>query len=179
LQLHTRPATSDADTLREQLFAAATCGDVDAVRRLLAGGQVSANVAEPASGNSVLMQAAGEGHAAVVDALLQAGARPDQADAEGWTARMLATENGHITVVQALLQAGAAVNQARSNGENALMFAAENGYLATVQALLQAGAGVGQPKSNGATALTFAAQNGHTAIAASLSKEKSSKSLSS
>ena len=47
------------------------------------------------------------GHTAVVQLLLEAGAEKDARDSEDRTALMEASRNGHISVVQLLVDAGA------------------------------------------------------------------------
>ena len=77
----------------EALYAAATAGDLDAVRTSAVPGRLD----EPANalGWTVLMAAAAQGHAEVVRWLLEAGARPDVRSDSGDVALSLAAARGH------------------------------------------------------------------------------------
>lgn len=77
----------------------------------------------------LLLDAIEQGHAVVVEKLLQAGANPDE------DALLKAIELGHETIVDKLLQAGADANKG-----NPLMKAVEGGQEAIVDRLLLAGA---------------------------------------
>ncbi|PNH10013.1 Receptor-interacting serine/threonine-protein kinase 4 [Tetrabaena socialis] len=59
------------------------------------------------SGATALYTASQQGHTAVVEALLAAGAIKEAEDASGTTALVIASLNGHTAVVQALLAAEA------------------------------------------------------------------------
>ena len=97
------------------------------------------------------MWASAKGHAAIVEALIQAGADVDKALNNGTTALIWASEKGHAVIVEALIQAGADIDKADSNGNTALMFASEAGLGAIVEALImQAGADVDMAMNNGA-----------------------------
>ena len=69
------------------------------------------------------MVASHNGHAAIVEALIQAGADVNKADNNGATALMIASEDGHAATVEVLIQAGADVDKAANNGATALMIA--------------------------------------------------------
>jgi cytohesin len=66
-------------------------------------------------GSTALILAAQNGHLAVVEALLKAGADAARATTDGRTALHLAAQNGHTAVVEALLKAGADPNSATSS----------------------------------------------------------------
>jgi ankyrin repeat protein len=87
--------------------------------------------------------AAGNGNAAMVAALLKAGADANTARPEGQTVLMTAARAGRDDAVRILLDHGADVN-AREGwfGETALMLAAADNHPAVVQALIGRGADV-------------------------------------
>ena len=87
------------------LHAAAAAGNEAEVRRLLASG-VAAHEQEEAEGTSVLMRAAGAGHGAVVDILLEAGAPWNAIDRRGRCAGNYALDAGHQAIVDKLVDAG-------------------------------------------------------------------------
>ncbi|CZS86115.1 unnamed protein product [Fusarium graminearum] len=102
-----------------------------------------------------LWYAAQNGHKAVVELLLVAGADVNATAAateDGRTALQVAAERGHLKVVEKLLAAGADANAA------ALEAAAEGGHLEVVEKLLAAGADAN------AAALQLAAEGGHLEV---------------
>lgn len=74
--------------------------------------------------------------------LLQQGAEPDRAGANGRTPLMLAAASGQRRMVSLLLAAGADVNARAANGASPVMLAAQQGHLSVVKMLLSAGANV-------------------------------------
>jgi uncharacterized protein len=93
------------------LMAAARTGKLDAVNLLLARG-AQVNATEAWRGQTALMWAAGEGHPAVVKALIQSGADIQARSNGGFTALLFAARNGQIGAVKTLLEAGANLNDA-------------------------------------------------------------------
>eukprot|EP00611_Tribonema_gayanum_P006618 TRINITY_DN1589_c0_g1_i2.p1 TRINITY_DN1589_c0_g1~~TRINITY_DN1589_c0_g1_i2.p1 ORF type:complete len:158 (-),score=55.05 TRINITY_DN1589_c0_g1_i2:114-587(-) len=91
----------------------------DVAQHLIAKGVDPGAVSE--DGVTALIAAASEGHAEIVQKLVQeAGASPDQADAKGLTALMAAAVRGHKDVVLALLKHGANVQLQDASGLTAL-----------------------------------------------------------
>ena len=96
------------------------------------------------------MWAAAEGHAAVVEALLRAGAEFRKPLPSGFTPLFFAVREGRTDVVRVLLKAGADVNEAMQprkssgtaprRGTTPLILAVENGHFELAAALLEAGA---------------------------------------
>jgi ankyrin repeat protein len=139
----------DGDT---PLMAASRAGRVDAVRMLLAKG-ANVNAADPLQEQTSLMWAAAEGHADVVQALLEAGAKPDlrakvtalttrsHADhaTGGFTALMWAARNGYADVVQALAKGGADLNVKNGDNASATMIAIANDRLDMANLLIDLG----------------------------------------
>ena len=124
-------------------------------------GRATAATAGPAED---LINAAGRGDAAAVQALLAKGADVNamRSGSNDATPLIMASLNGHLDVVQALIAKGADVNAKRnSNGATALMLASQFGHLDVVQALLANGADVNAKDSTGWTALMAASQDGH------------------
>ena len=104
-----------------------------------------------------LCDAAKENNIAEIRRLLNDGANPNQANADGWTALMTAARKGHTQIVKALLDGGANPNQAAANGWTALMRAAIAGHSQIAKALLNGGANPNQVNDTGSTALMIAA----------------------
>jgi ankyrin repeat protein len=97
-------ATRSPET--DALLRAASMGNADTVRSILASPNVDVNGIDD-HGNTPLIQAARFGHDEVVTALLIAKADVKIKNDEGKTALMLAAEGGHDETVRALTQAGA------------------------------------------------------------------------
>ena len=97
-------ATRSSET--DALLRAASAGNADTVRTLLASPNVDVNGIDD-HGNTALIQAARFGHDEVVTALLIAKADVKIQNDEGKTALMLASEGGHDETVRVLTQAGA------------------------------------------------------------------------
>ena len=92
-------------------------------------------------GLTPFLLAAREGHAAVIDLLLNAGANVNTVNSLGTTPLMLATSSGDVASVKLLLDHGAAVNaKEKAWGETPLMFAAAFGRTEVVKLLLARGA---------------------------------------
>ncbi|UYV60376.1 ANKRD50 [Cordylochernes scorpioides] len=108
--------------------------------------------------------AARQGHARVVERLLQAGADPDPADGEGWTPLRSAAWAGHAEVVDVLLRHGASVDRADHEGRTALRAASWGGHEDIVNRLLDEKAAVDAEDREGRTALIAAAYMGHRDI---------------
>jgi ankyrin repeat protein len=117
---------------------------------------------------TALLWAAAEGHAEVVEELINAGADFKSALSSGFTPLLFAVRNGHIEVVKTLLNAGVDVNE-RINPEKewrhrgygaklrpdatALHVAVENGHFELAAYLLENGADPNAADSIGYTAL--------------------------
>ncbi len=115
--------------------------------------------------NERLIDAARDGRADEVEALLRAGAKVDARSDTFSTPLILAASTGQVEIVQALLKAGADVNAADSgNNETALMYAARRGNIPLVHILLDAKAQVNAKDAVGDTALHFAARRGRIEV---------------
>ncbi|HEY2906322.1 MAG TPA: ankyrin repeat domain-containing protein [Vicinamibacterales bacterium] len=121
------------------LMAAARAGGVDAAKLLLARG-ARVNATENWKGQTALMWAAARDHAAVVQALVAAGADVRARSKGGFSAFLFAARGGHIDAAKALLGAGADVNETAPDGTSALVVAVVNGHFELAKNLLEAGA---------------------------------------
>ena len=144
------------------LFLAILSGELEAVRLLLEHG------ADPSlpSGDMVtwiffpLERAAAVGSVEMVDALLGAGADPEQKLRGTPTALISAAGSGSIGVVERLLEAGARVNGSNRYGTTPLMAAASSRSHEIVETLIAAGANIHSKTNGGHTALWYAAESG-------------------
>ena len=135
------------------LMAASRTGRMDAVKLLLETG-ANANVADAYQQETALMWAAAEGHAAVVNELLKAGADPNRQahingieerkhgdhPTGGFTALMFATRNGYGDVVEALIKGGADPKLTNGDGLTATMVAITNDRFDLAKKLVELGA---------------------------------------
>ncbi len=141
--------------------AAAIVGDTDAVRRLLDIGMPVDAV--DTQGCSALLRAAGGGHRALVELLLERGAQPGLAANTGATPLSAAVSMRQTEIVERLLQAGAGLEQRLPGEVTVLMLAAALGLPELVSRLLQAGADLHARDAQGLTPLHCAALYGFTA----------------
>ena len=104
-----------------------------------------------------LVQAARDGRADLIPALVKQGADPNQQyGVNGWTVLQHAIHKNQKGSVIALLDSGAAVNGRGRGATTALMMAASYGYTDIVDVLLDRGADATAQMSDGSNALTFA-----------------------
>eukprot|EP00753_Platysulcus_tardus_P012213 PLAT3348.13.p2 GENE.PLAT3348.13~~PLAT3348.13.p2 ORF type:complete len:237 (+),score=56.19 PLAT3348.13:637-1347(+) len=104
--------------------------------------------------------------AAVVEALLTAGAEIDAKLTSGSTPLSSASYHGRNAVADALIEHGADVNAAQNSGWTPLMIASYRGHKHIALSLLAAGADTSVVNADGKTAEQCAADNGHTDIVA-------------
>ena len=149
------------------LHGAAAFGRLATVKTLL---QHKANLeALDRFGISALGHAAINGHAALVEYLLDQGARPD-AEPGAHAPLTLAAANGHDAIIKLLRQRGATVQHADAHGRTALICAAKYGKVTTVELLLKFGADLHYKCKQGYTAQQHASRAGHTGVVAALQK---------
>jgi uncharacterized protein len=104
-----------------------------------------------------LIQAARDGRADLIPALVKQGADPNQrAGVNGWPPLMHAIHKNQKGSVIALLDAGGDVNGRSADGSTPLMMAAAYGYTDLVNLLLDRGADAHSQLDDGTNALTFA-----------------------
>ena len=159
------------------LHRAAGLGDLDAVNHFIAavhGGKSVVEVVneENGAGETPLHQAARNGHAAVVAALIAAGAEVNAADTAGFTPLHQAALNGHVVIVLTLIAEKADVNMDDDNfGFTSLHQAANNGHVLVVSALIAAEADVNARTKQDRTPLWLADVRGRADVAAMLIAE--------
>ena len=120
------------------MMEALRLGDTTAVRKMLIGGSKSVN-GRGRGGSTPLMYAALYSDAAMVKALLQAGANPNLRNEAGATPMMWAIDDAEKTKL--LLDAGAEVDSRSNDGRTALTIAAARvGATDVVRLLLNRGA---------------------------------------
>jgi ankyrin repeat protein len=137
---------------------AARQGDLETVRELLRAGE-DVNAAQ-GDGMSALHWAAEHGDAAMVEALVFAGAELQSVTRIGaYTPLHIASRNGKVEAAQALLSAGADVHAVTDpSGSTPLHLAAVAGSDGVVRALIEAGADANAREAEwGQTPLIFAA----------------------
>ena len=123
------------------LMVAARTGVVDSVTALLRhGAGAGVDAREGWRGQTALMWAAAEGHAAVVEPLVAAGAAVDGRSDAGFTPLAFAARAGHGDTVQALVKAGADVDLALPDGTSPLHLAVINAHYNVALQLLEQGA---------------------------------------
>ena len=151
------------------LGIASMYGKLDALRALLKAG---ASVAVDQDGESILAVAAHEGHAAVVDALIAAGADVNAKNKDGLSPLMMAAGSNRVGAVRALVSKGAEVNATNNDGATALIAAAYGGYAQSTEALLASGAKTDVRDRAGRTALMASALGGNAAVTSLLIEHK-------
>lgn len=114
--------------------------EIETARRLIAAG-ADVRAATRIGAITPLLVAAKNGNPAMIKLLVDAGADPKSANAQGTTALMMAAAAGNAEAVNLLIDKGADVNARESaHGQTALMFASSLNRVAAVKALLAKGA---------------------------------------
>ncbi len=122
------------------LHWAAFQSDTETAQLLIAAG-ANAKAATRIGGITPLSLACTNGNAALIEALLRAGADANATSGDGATALMTAALSGNANAVTVLVKNGADVNAKDPvNGQTALMFAAGKNRAAAIHALLELGA---------------------------------------
>lgn len=120
-----------------------------------------------ASGTAVI-EAAKNGDAAALRALIQQGSSVNTAAADGATALHWASYRDDVNAAEVLLRAGANVNAANDLGATPLWVASVNGSSAMVTRLLQAGADPNHALLFGETPLMAASRSGNPDVVTQL-----------
>jgi uncharacterized protein len=131
-------------------------------RIYLASGMTSGDTSR-APLNAALLNAAADGDAAQLKALLAAGASPDAADASGRTALTFAALGDHVAVARLLVGAGADPDSQDSQRNNALLVTGQTGSVAMLREVLRAKPDLRRTNRYGGIALIPAADRGHLA----------------
>jgi ankyrin repeat protein len=161
---------------RSPVSRAAAKGDLSALESAVR--ETPEAIEKPdASGQTPLIIAAIRGHAAIVQALLRAGADPNKPSSGEFaiTALYEAARGGHVPVIDALLGSGAQVVVGRFDAlQNAISASKEDaaiplvGYIDDVNQAINFSLGVDQPYVSEGTYLMFAAWKGLTGVVESL-----------
>ncbi|GFO01697.1 ankyrin repeat domain-containing protein 6 [Plakobranchus ocellatus] len=147
-----------APTLSDDLRVAASRGQLELVKELLASG---ASLEPDKDGRTALHYAAQEGHADTCLLLLGRGCGLDLQDMMGYSPLLRAASQGARDAVKVLLEAGCDVNVQDEHGNAAIHETCWNGFSQSAELLVQHGCDVFIINKAGFTALHLAAQNGH------------------
>ena len=137
-QSTTSETVDKSATEGSDLYRAVWSGDVDTLKKLLAGG-ADVNVNDE-DGDPYLHEAVWRGHLEVAQVLIDAGADVNARDANGDPLLHEAIWRGHTEMVQILIDAGADVNAVDSGGDPLLNEAIWRGHTEIEQILVSAGA---------------------------------------
>ncbi|WDT70865.1 MAG: ankyrin repeat domain-containing protein [Candidatus Manganitrophus sp.] len=165
-------AGQDQALIRQQLEEAnvsfSTAGFIEQVRRgeaetvdLFLQAGMNPNVQDK-SGRTALIWAAGNGHVAVVERLLDSGADLCGAGSRAQSALVWAASNGRTDAARVLLKAGARACEKEKRGMTSVTAAAMNGYADTLRMLLEKIDDV--PYEEKVVAFASAAESGHLEV---------------
>ncbi|CAN0261438.1 unnamed protein product, partial [Discosporangium mesarthrocarpum] len=115
-----------------------------------------------------LRSSARSGNAPLARALIEAGARPDARDKDGYTPLHWAAMRGHAGVARSLLRGGAQSDARSPADKTPLHHAAASGSTEVVLVLLEAGADANARNRYGSTPLHRAAFNGRHGVVRAL-----------
>ena len=149
------------------LWAASLQGLTAEVRWLLSDGRGDIEERGGVLKFTPLLAAASEGHRAIAQLLLEAGADLKATSSRGVTSLHAAASHasqGHEDVAVLLIQHGAEVSAKDGNGWTAMHAASQTGQHATVLLLLENGAEVSAKENAGWTSLHVAAGYGHASV---------------
>jgi len=124
-----------------------------------------------------LLELAATQRTASVRALLDLGAKVDEADNDGITILGWAAIANRVDMARLLIERGADVNHADKNGMTPLLYAAsiDFGDAAMIDLLLKSGARPSARSKEGLTALELARKYNHTHLLASLAAPSASR----
>lgn len=154
------PNTIDEERGDTGLILAVREGSTRVFNLLLQAKEIKLD-ARSRNGDTALMLAAYKGNLAVVRALLDKGAEPNQT---GWTALHYAATVGNNDIVGLLLDRSAYIDAESPNQTTPIMMAARGGHILTVKLLLDEGADATLKNGAGMTAIDFAKAGGFNDI---------------
>ena len=163
-----RGAKPDCDRAQPALLCAAGISDDDPYGvELLLKRKVKVD-SHDSLGRTALMIAGLQGHAAIVAALLDAGAQAGLADSRGTTALMEAARSGSEAALKLIADHGPALDALDASGRSALIIACQSRQACegTVRHLLLTGASRDLTAADGRRAVDFAAAAGRWNIVA-------------
>lgn len=156
--------SADADG-NTPLLCACRFSQSDAAQLLITAG-ASVNVSsESWNGQTPLHMASASGTAALVECLLDHGARIEAINNRGWTPLMCAASQGRFHIAKLLIDRGANLDAQDRNGHTALVHACETNSgpyaerLAVIELLLNRGCSLGLVDAQGNTALDLAVKS--------------------
>jgi hypothetical protein len=160
-----RPESPAVGQAPDRLRTAVVQGDSSVVKSLVRDTRSANALYSSPQGVSLLFAAAQAGHAAVLQHLLDNGARPDGVQHDGCTPLFAAARHGHSDAVELLASSSEAeVNRPNYAGELPVHVAAENGHRDALAVLVAHQAWLDRPSpATGKTALFAAADACSTA----------------
>jgi hypothetical protein len=120
---------------------------------------------------TALQAASVQGHLAIAQMLIEAGADISQESGDYGTALQAAAIQGHLDIVQLLIMGGADINQQAGHYGTALQAASTYGHLKIVELLIRKGANITQEGGDYGTALQAASRCGYIEIVQLLLRE--------
>jgi ankyrin repeat protein len=141
-----------------ELHLAAAGGDLEAVRRHLADGQL-VDCRDP-EGYTPFLLACRHSEPTVFHALLEAGADCEAANIRGMSGLFLVATTGVVSLARVLIDRGAAVNRPAARGLTPLLAGIMSGNWYMVRLLITAGAELELCDANGTNALRWAKRVG-------------------
>ena len=112
-----------------------------------------------------MYKAAQKGHLEIMRLLIEHGADPNKAKANGATPMHMAVQQGHLDIVKLLIEHDADPNKAQPNGATPVFMAAQAGHVSAITVIVDAGGRTGTVlTTNGATDLWTACWQGHVDV---------------
>ena len=155
-----------------KLLAAAAAGDEDDILAAVAAG-ADVNARDPEKNTPLILMASESlfgKERQIVEAMVAAKARVNDAGPDGVTALMAAAAAGRDGMARLLLQNEAKIDMADDDGWTALMYASASGEWSVVKELIDAEANVNAADKQGWTPLMMALFNGRGGVAERLIK---------
>lgn len=146
------------------LLIAAADGDLQTVQEIVQAAPELVNCRDDFENTPLILAAEHPGNTAVIELLLERGARINATNQLGRTALVEAASIGDLPNVALLLSYKADLSVVTNEQETPLTFAVVNEYPSVVKALLAAGADVNWKDTNGWMPLTYAVYSRNAGI---------------